>query len=157
MDDTWIIHGQMEMYPLVLKPVASLKITIKPIGKSSCLSSICMGHFPLCEKSPEALLIIGFTTASGVLVMMVMIELLGLNGYDHGCKYGRRLGIWGTPKDGIWGMSTQGSFFSPPVYRWLLRLIAYEFTFFGVPRFFAEFMNRGVTLNHSDLAGRHRK
>ena len=101
----------MEMYPLVLKPVASLKITIKPIGKSSCLSSICMGHFPLCEKSPEALLIIGFTTATGVLVMMVMIELLGLNGYDHGCKYGRRLGIWGTPKDGIWGMSTQGSFF----------------------------------------------
>ena len=48
-------------------------------------------------------------------------------------------------------------FYTPPVYRWLLRLIAYEFTFFGVPRFFAEFMNRGVTLNHSDLAARHRK
>ena len=43
-----------------------------------------MGQFPLCEKSPEALLIIGFTTATGVLVMMVMIELLGLTGY-HGC------------------------------------------------------------------------
>ena len=48
-------------------------------------------------------------------------------------------------------------FFTPPAYRWLLSLIAYDFTFFEVPRFFAEFMNRRVTLNHRDLTGRHRK